>query len=88
MGNAYDHFLSMLPNNTYVRVPEGGTWRFGADSGEPTTPDRKERLRRFSTGLENRMRKIRLPDLLIQVDNEVHFTRHLLRSPRWTSGGI
>ena len=86
VGNAYDHFLSMLPNNTYVRVPEGGTWRFGADSGEPTTPDRKERLRRFSTGLENRMRKIRLPDLLIQVDNEVHFTRHLLRSPQERSG--
>lgn len=74
----YERFLSDLPTNTYVRLEEGG-WRFGSDPAESVTPEHRTRLERLNKYLEERIRRVRLPDLLIQVDNEVQFTRHFLR---------
>lgn len=82
---AYDRFLSDLPGNAYVQLDEEKGWRFGTNPAEAVTSEHQTRLDQLTGYLERRIQKIRLPDLLIQVDNEVQFTRHLLRDPRGRS---
>jgi len=74
---AYDRFLTGLPRNAHVSVDPDGSWQLGSDSADPLTPDDKKRLGRLTSWLERRARRIRLPDLLIEVDNDLRFTRHL-----------
>ncbi|MEE8250767.1 MAG: Tn3 family transposase [Gemmatimonadales bacterium] len=76
LGHAYDRFLSMLPRNAYVTFEKNGSWRFGTDPAEKLSPEAQQQLNALSRHLGHRMRRIRLPDLLIEVDNELRFTRH------------
>ena len=76
---AYDRFCGLLPGNTHVTVAEDGAWRFGSDPAGGGAEE-EDALAALQEWLGSRMRPVRLPDLLIEVDNALGFTRHLVPS--------
>jgi len=48
------------------------------DSAEPLPTSEEIKLEQFKGWLKKHQRNIKLPQLLIEVDNELHFTRHFL----------
>lgn len=77
LSEAYDHCLSTFPDNTYARV-DGDRWHSSVDSAEPTPLSEEIKLEKFKVWLKKHQRNIKLPQLLIEVDNELHFTSHFL----------
>lgn len=76
LGCAYDGFLKGLPKNGYVTIEDDGQWKFGSDPAKTLSTGDKDELDRLTGWLEQKARRIRLPDLLIEVDNDLRFTRH------------
>ncbi|MFQ5796520.1 MAG: Tn3 family transposase, partial [Candidatus Bipolaricaulia bacterium] len=81
LNRAFDRFLHSLPNNAYVSMDEDG-WRLGSDRAETLDPESKQKLTELEGWLAKRMKIIKLPDLLIEVDNELHFTHHFIPPSR------
>ena len=77
LDNAYDRFFASLPENTYAKF-DRKRWHLSVDSAEPLDPTEEIKLEQFKDWLKKRMRHIKLPQLLIEVDNDLHFTRHFL----------
>ena len=77
LNRAYDRFLESLPDNAYVLIDNEG-WRFGQDQAEKPDPEVQRKLQDFEGWLTGRMRSIKLPNLLVEVDNDLHFTRHFI----------
>lgn len=71
-------FRLAQPDNAYAAIDEDG-WHLSTDPAEKPTSDEEQRLHRLREWLGKNMRATRLPDLLIEVDNELHFTRHFAR---------
>lgn len=78
LGGSYDRFLTSLPRNAYVRFDEGGRWHFGSDPAEDVSAEDEQHLARLTTWLKKRVRHVKLPDLLIEVDNDLRFMPPLL----------
>ncbi len=78
LSRAYDDFLHSQPDNAYATIDEDG-WRLSTDPAEKHSNEEELKLRRLKDWLGGNMRATRLPDLLIEVDNELHFTRHFAR---------
>jgi hypothetical protein len=74
---AYDRFLETLPNNTYAQV-DGASWHLSVDSAEPLDPTVEAKIDQLKSWIKKHQRHIKLPQLLIEVDNELQFTRHFL----------
>ena len=74
LNQAYDRFLERLPDNSYAQINEDG-WHLSAD---PVETIDKARVEQFKRWLGGQMRVVKLPELLIDVDNELHFTRNFL----------
>ena len=72
LGAAYDRFLSTADSNKFAQADEEG-WHLSKD--KTVRPD-DERLARLRAWLRSRTRRIKLPELLIEVDNELGFTQH------------
>ena len=66
-----------MPENTYARVNEN-RWQLSADPGEKLDEEGKQRLEGLKAWIAGHLREIKLPELLIEVDNELHFTRHFM----------
>ena len=77
LGEAYDRFLQAVPTNGYAVVDESG-WHLSADATEKLDQDAAARWAPLKSWLSKTMRRIRLPDLLIEVDNDLDFTRHFM----------
>jgi TnpA family transposase len=77
LNQAYDFFLESQPSNTYARVEADG-WRLSADPTEKLEPHEEDKLKQLKSWLDKHMRSIRLPELLIEVDNELHFTQYFM----------
>jgi TnpA family transposase len=77
LGRAYDAFLAAQPGNTYATVTGRG-WKLSSDPAEKLDPGAAGKLDALQQWLTRHMRTVRLPDLLIEVDNELLFTRHFL----------
>jgi TnpA family transposase len=77
LNTAYDLFLKTAPENTYATVNEEG-WHLSTDAAETLDAAAQMRLGDLRTWLTKQMRSIRLPDLLIEVDNDLRFTDHFL----------
>ncbi len=77
LNKAYDVFLRTAPQNKYATA-EDGRWRLSVDPSERLAPDAEAQLHRLKGWLTRQMPTIRLPDLLIEVDNELRFTNHFL----------
>jgi len=77
LDQAYNHFLALLPNNTYANVNDEG-WQLSVDPGEKLDEAGEQRLQALKTWLGGQLREIKLPELLIEVDNELHITQHFM----------
>ena len=77
LNQAYDNFLELLPKNSYAGVNEKG-WQLSVDSSEKLDEAGKQKLEKLKAWLAENMRTIRLPALLIEVDNELHVTHHFM----------
>ena len=77
LGHAYDHFLRRLPENTYAGLDASG-WQLSKDPGEKLDDAAEARLEQLHAYLAQEMRVIKLPRLLIEVDNELHLSRHFM----------
>lgn len=77
LNQVYDQFLEQLPKNAYASVDENG-WQLSSDPGEKLDAEDKQRLDDIQQWLAEHMRSVKLPELLIEVDNELYFTRHFM----------
>ena len=77
LNTAYDLFLETAPGNTYATVEEGA-WRLSKDVAETLDAAAQTRLGDLRKWLAKHMRTVRLPDLLIEVDNDLRFTDHFV----------
>lgn len=73
LNHAYDRFLKTAPTNHYAKPDEDG-WHLSTDPTEQRDSEVQSRLDRLKHWLTVHLRTIRLPDLLIEVDNGLHFT--------------
>ena len=79
LNKAYDDFLTGLPENTYASVDDDG-WVLSTDSAEKPDKETERRLETLENWLSDNLRQMKLPELLIEVDNELHFTQPFLPS--------
>ena len=77
LDTAYNHFLAGLPFNSYASIGEDG-WQLSTDTTEKLDKAGKERLAAFEAWLSEHLRDIKLPELLIEVDNELQFSQHFM----------
>ena len=77
LNTAYDLFLKTAPGNSYAAVDENG-WHLSTDAAETLDAEAQTRLGDLKRWLARQMRTIRLPDLLIEVDNDLRFTDHFV----------
>lgn len=77
LDHAYDTFLARLPENTYAQVDDQG-WRLSADAAERLDDETVERLTALKKWLGQRVRLVKLPELLIEVDNALRYSRHFM----------
>lgn len=74
---AYDTFLERLPENAYAQVDDQG-WRLSTDTAERLDDEAVQRLAALKNWLGQRVRVVRLPELLIEVDNDLRYSRHFM----------
>jgi len=74
---AIDQFVAMEKNNPYAKV-ENAQWALSVDEAQQFTDQEFDDLARLREFLKRNMRQIKLPDLLIDVDNDTHYTNYFL----------
>jgi Tn3 transposase DDE domain-containing protein/uncharacterized protein DUF4158 len=74
---AYDRFWAALPANTYVTVEHDG-WRLSTDPAEALSSAEEAGVTCLRAWLRDKIPTIRLPDLLLTVDQGLDWTRHFL----------
>jgi hypothetical protein len=78
---AFDFFLGHEKNNPFAKVGKEG-WVLSIDPAEELHAAKKLKLEALKQWLSDNMRTIKLPDLLIEVDNDLHFTDPFLPATR------
>ena len=86
LGQAFERFLNDLPENSFVQI-RGEEWQLSTDPAENMAPETEVKLERLKKELSKKLRQIKLPELLIEVDNQLRFTSHFMsesqqKSPR------
>jgi hypothetical protein len=74
LNRAYDRFLERLPDNHYAQLNEDG-WQISSDPTEKLDDGTDKSLNPLKEWLGEHIRTIKLPDLLIEVDNDLRFSR-------------
>ena len=77
LNKAYDSFLACQPSNAYAKVEANG-WKLSADPTEKLSQQDEDKLDQLKSWLKKHMRTRRLPELLIEVDNELNYTQHFM----------
>ncbi len=77
LNKAFDHFLETLANNTYVNIDKEG-WHLKSDPTDKFDSESEKNLEKLKKWLSQNMRVIKLPELLIEVDNELKITRQFI----------
>jgi len=77
LDHAYDLFLRGAPDNSYATADENG-WHLSVDPSNKLSDEAQAKLKHMKDWLASHMRSVRLPELLIEVDNELRFTRHFM----------
>jgi len=78
---AFDYFLQREKDNTFAKAGKEG-WVLSIDPAEELNSEQKQKLEILTHWLSQHMRTIKLPDLLIEVDNDLHFTNSFLPATR------
>ncbi|MCB0014266.1 MAG: Tn3 family transposase, partial [Anaerolineales bacterium] len=79
LDEAYDAFLGGLPENAFASLDENG-WHLSIDPGEKLGAAEAQHLDDLQQWLGDNLRVIKLPELLIEVDNDLHFTHQFMTS--------
>jgi Tn3 transposase DDE domain len=74
---AYDLFLKTAADNSFATA-DGDGWHLSKDVAETLDAGAQTRLGDLRKWLAKHMRTVRLPDLLIEVDNDLRLTDHFL----------
>jgi TnpA family transposase len=74
---AFDYFFEHEKNNPFAKVGKEG-WILSTDAAETMSSEQKQGLEALKQWLSSHMRTIKLPDLLIEVDNDLYFTDQFL----------
>lgn len=74
---AIDEFIRHENSNKYAKV-ENGKWVLSVDDAYQLNEDDDKALVQLKEFLKQHMRKIKLPDLLIEVDNDLHITNYFM----------
>ena len=77
LNQAYDRFLERLPDNHYAGLNEEG-WQISSDPTEKLDSGTDSTLNPLKAWIGEHIRTIKLPDLLIEVDNDLHFSRYFM----------
>lgn len=77
LNTAFDQFLEKLPHNAFASIEEDG-WHLSSDAGERLDKEEEKRLERLKDWLSANMRIIKLPELLIEVDNALRITKFFM----------
>jgi TnpA family transposase len=77
LNHAYDRFLTALPTNASVTVDDQG-WQLSTDPAEALSPEDEAGVDTLHARLSDNIATIRLPDLLLTVDQALNWTRHFL----------
>jgi len=77
LNKAFDDFLNSHQDNVYATVKED-RWALSVDPADTFTVEEKQALHRLKAWLSKRMRSIKLPQLLIEVDNDLQFTKKFM----------
>ncbi|MGB1257894.1 MAG: Tn3 family transposase [Thiolinea sp.] len=77
LNQAYDQFLKDLPENHYAQIDDEA-WKITSDPNEKLDKGTDERLKPLKDWLGQHIRTIKLPDLLIEVDNDLQFSHHFI----------
>ena len=77
LNQAYDRFLEHLPQNTYAQIRDD-RWQLSTDPGEKLDASAQAHLDHLHQWLAQHLRTVKLPELLIQVDNDLRFTDFFL----------
>lgn len=72
LNNAYEQYEKYAEYNSYAKVIDG-EFVLSRDQAEEPTDKQKEELQALKNWLASCMRTIKLPDLLVEVDNELNF---------------
>lgn len=73
LSSVYDQYIACEKKNKYAKVVDG-KWALSSDPAIKLTTEQKKGLKELQNWLALHMRNIKLPDLLVEVDNELHFT--------------
>ena len=82
LNRAYDRFLERLPDNHYAQLNEEG-WQISSDPTEKLDDGTDKSLNPLKEWLGEHIRTIKLPDLLIEVDNDLRFSRCFMPAADW-----
>jgi TnpA family transposase len=77
LNQAYDRFLECLPDNHYAQLNEEG-WQVSSDPAEKLDYGTDSSLNPLKEWIGKHIRTIKLPELLIEVDNELRFSRSFM----------
>ncbi len=76
---AFDKFFESEATNKYASV-ENGQWVLSVDEAETLNPEAEAKLDKLKDWLAKHMRNTKLPELLIEVDNDLHLTDYFMPS--------
>jgi TnpA family transposase len=84
LNKSFEQFLEKLPNNTYAKVDKDG-WHLSVDTTESLNPNLESDLEKLNEWLGRNMRTIKLPELLIEVDNELKISKYFMSASQQDS---
>jgi len=73
LNKAYDIFLERLPDNDYAQLDDEG-WQISSDPAEKLDYGTDKTLNPLKEWIGQHIRTIKLPELLIEVDNDLQFS--------------
>ena len=80
LNKAFEQFIKIESTNEYAKV-ENGQWALSVDDADKLSKEDQAKLDKLKTWLSSHMRTIKLPDLLIEVDNDLRLTTEFFMSP-------
>lgn len=77
LSTSFEQFLTALPKNAFASVGDDG-WLLSSDAAEKLDTESEASLKSLKDWLGDNMRLIKLPELLIEVDNELRISRYFM----------
>jgi TnpA family transposase len=81
LNKAYDQYFLAEKNNPYAKVVDG-KWVLSTDHADKLSSTEEQELIKLKKWIATHMRTIKLPDLLVEVDNDLHFSQAFIAPSR------